>query len=396
MKIPPPFIRVLAAVVVVLCIVNSAEAVDATWTGLGAPSNAWGTTTNWSTSPVPTSTNTATFDNAGNGNTLINTGNLVLLGIVFNTSNAAAYTLGTAPGTGSITFNSSGTPSPNITINSGVTNNQTINANLLNGGNTNFVNNSTTANLSIAGNVALTAAVAASRTINVKGAGNTSISGAVSNGASNINFILSLAKSEAGALTLSNNNSYTGTTTVSGGTLLINGDQSLATGNVSVALGAKLGGTGIIGGATTVNDGGILSPGTSPGTLTFASSLTLAGGAGTAGATAIFEGGDLVQANTTLTLNNDWNLTLASGFQDGGTMTLFTFTTAGATLDLTPDFDYSGLGFTPTVTPTLSLVGNSIVLNGISAIPEPSTWAILILGMVMMWVFRRRLQRGAR
>ncbi len=68
----------------------------------------------------------------------------------------------------------------------------------------------------------------------------------------------SLTKSGLGAQTLTGVNSYTGVTTVNGGKLFINGDQSAATGNISVAGGATLGGTGILGGSTTIADTGRL------------------------------------------------------------------------------------------------------------------------------------------
>ncbi|MDZ4185467.1 MAG: hypothetical protein U1D97_10885, partial [Desulfuromonadales bacterium] len=70
-------------------------------------------------------------------------------------------------------------------------------------------------------------------------------------------------------------NAYGGTTTVSSGTLLVNGSLGGA-GAVTVAAGATLGGAGVITGHTTVN--GTLSPGTSPGTLTFEGNLTLGSG----------------------------------------------------------------------------------------------------------------------
>ena len=82
----------------------------------------------------------------------------------------------------------------------------------------------------------------------------------------------------AGTTILSANNSYSGTTTVSGGTLRINGDQSAATGLTSVASGATLGGTGKIGGSVTIANGGTLAPGNSPGTITIAGDLTLNSG----------------------------------------------------------------------------------------------------------------------
>jgi len=80
-----------------------------------------------------------------------------------------------------------------------------------------------------------------------------------------------LTKIGAGTLTLTAANDYLGATHVNVGTLLVNGDQSAATGAVAVASGATLGGTGTVGGAVTAQPGGIVSPGTSPGRLTVAS-----------------------------------------------------------------------------------------------------------------------------
>ena len=87
-----------------------------------------------------------------------------------------------------------------------------------------------------------------------------------------------LTKDGAGTLTLSSANTYRGKTTVNGGTLVIDGDERLASGAVSVS--GKLAGTGTVGGATTINAGGTLAPGEmgAVGTLNFASSLHFASG----------------------------------------------------------------------------------------------------------------------
>lgn len=71
-------------------------------------------------------------------------------------------------------------------------------------------------------------------------------------------------------------------------------------------------------------------------------------------------------------------------------MVLFNFGTIAASPILTPDFDISGLGFTPSSALTLSQVGNSIVLNGISVIPEPATGLLVALGLGAIFLRRQR------
>jgi fibronectin-binding autotransporter adhesin len=132
-----------------------------------------------------------------------------------------------------------------------------------------------------------------------------------------------LTKSGAGILTLSGNNSYAGATNVNAGTLRINGDQSAATGLVTVASGATLGGAGTIGGSVNVLNGGILAPGNSPGTLNIDGNLSLAGGsvlnfefgeAGVAGGAL----NDLINVGGDLTLDGTINVTSSSGGYFGG------------------------------------------------------------------------------
>jgi autotransporter-associated beta strand protein len=92
--------------------------------------------------------------------------------------------------------------------------------------------------------------------------------------------IMGLAKTNAGKWILSGNNTYSGPTTVSEGTLVIDGDQSGATGAVSVASGAILGGTGSIGGSVSVPSGATLAvevDGVTADDLAISGTLTLAG-----------------------------------------------------------------------------------------------------------------------
>ncbi|TFF17604.1 autotransporter domain-containing protein [Jiella endophytica] len=85
-----------------------------------------------------------------------------------------------------------------------------------------------------------------------------------------------LVKDGTGKLTLSGQDTYTGDTVVAGGTLAIDGS---IVSNVRVQRRAVLRGVGVIGGGVTVEDGGTLAPGNSPGTLTVANSVTLSDGA---------------------------------------------------------------------------------------------------------------------
>ncbi|EMF0716275.1 autotransporter-associated beta strand repeat-containing protein [Citrobacter freundii] len=69
-----------------------------------------------------------------------------------------------------------------------------------------------------------------------------------------------------GTTVLKGANTYTGATTVSAGTLYIDGNQSAATGATTVANGATLGGNGTIGGNVTIANGATLMPGSESGT----------------------------------------------------------------------------------------------------------------------------------
>jgi autotransporter-associated beta strand protein len=87
-----------------------------------------------------------------------------------------------------------------------------------------------------------------------------------------------LDKEGDGTLTLAEANTYKGPTDVNDGTLLLNGNNSAATGAITVNNEGALGGTGTLGGAVTVTTDAKLAPGTSAGTLTTSANI---GGAGT-------------------------------------------------------------------------------------------------------------------
>ncbi len=132
-----------------------------------------------------------------------------------------------------------------------------------------------------------------------------------------------LTKSGTGILALTGSNSYAGATSVNAGTLLVNGNQSAATGLLTVASGATLGGSGTIGGSVNVLNGGIIAPGNSPGTLNINGDLSLAGGS-----VLNFEFGqadvaggplnDLIDVGGDLTLDGTINVNVSAGGNFGG------------------------------------------------------------------------------
>lgn len=129
----------------------------------------------------------------------------------------------------------------------------------------------------------------------------------------------SVSQIGSGTTILTGANTYTGGTTVNAGKLVVEG--SLGNTETTVNSGGTLGGSGSIGGAVIVADGGVLAPGSSPGTLTVGS-LSLSSGSildyelGQAG---VVGGGvnDLIEVTGALTLDGSLNITDVGGFGPG-------------------------------------------------------------------------------
>jgi outer membrane autotransporter protein len=138
-----------------------------------------------------------------------------------------------------------------------------------------------------------------------------------------------VTKTGTGAMTLTgvsgSGGDFTGNLQLAGGALVLNGSFGDATGktaSLDVDNGANLGGSGTFFGNVSIADGGVVGPGTSPGTLTIAGNLTLRGGSllhYELAQSGVVGGGinDLIVVGGDLTLDGTLNVTTLPSFGAG-------------------------------------------------------------------------------
>jgi len=200
-----------------------------------------------------------------------------------------------------------------------------------------------------------------------------------------------------GTTTLTGIHSYTGTTTISQGTLLLSAASNNIAGSaaIDIASGASLNVAGVTGGFTlasvqtlkgtgtvvgnlTTGSGSTLSPGNSPGTLSVTGNVTLGDFTHMT-----YDQGDLIAVSGSLTLGNSFSLTATSDLA-AGNYDIFTYTGSLFNAGDLSTWTASGLSRSYSFLSD----GDSVFL---SVVPEPQTYVLAGLGLgVLLWRSRVR------
>jgi len=195
-----------------------------------------------------------------------------------------------------------------------------------------------------------------------------------------------IIKGGSGTLVLSANNTYDGDTLVEAGRLDVDG--SLASKMVTVSAGATLGGSGSIAGDAKVA-GTLLGDG-----LGVGGKLTMQNGSFfdvnfALDNPALTVGGAMnVLSNVTLNIDGFFDflgtqdmMTLISGVVNGSFANIFI---NGQKVDASGMFEFEGSNF------YVGKMGNEFVIMDAELIPEPGTWALMVGGLGVLALLRRR------
>jgi fibronectin-binding autotransporter adhesin len=176
-------------------------------------------------------------------------------------------------------------------------------------------------------------------TVNPNGTSSATFNGTIRNSAGTLALTLS-----GGTLTLNGTNTYSGATSVNAGTMVVNG--SIGAGNVTVASGARLSGTGTIGGNVTFNSGALV-------TFTAGSPLTVSG---------------------SLTLDNNSVTVFVPGTPLApGTYTLMTYNPSGSSGSFNSTPTYTGAGAAGGTASSISTAGGLVTLS-VTVAGTSATW----------------------
>ena len=358
---------------------------------------------------IKTGTGTQTFSgtNTYAGTTSIQNGTLSI-NTIKNLSTSSAIGAPTTAANGTIAIGSGATGATLKYTGSGDTTNRIIDLAGTTGGAT--IDQSGTGLLKFTSNLAATGGGDKTLTLQGSTAGSGEISGIIKdNSSSNIT---SVSKAGTGAWTLSGVNTYTGTTTISGGTLAI-GAAGTNTGgsiNTTSSIAVNGGGTLLLNGdgsgvaTTRVKDTAAIS--LAGGTIKTSGASEFTGGT-FAAPTGVGLGALTLTANSKLDFDGTKGLLAFGGFSDPSNFTLtidnyigaggstgldrliFAFANQTAADASLPDFAFTYDGTTVAAADTF--IGNGLwEITPITAVPEPSTWIGGSLALAALAFSQRR------
>ena len=335
---------------------------------------------------------------SSNAATLAGSGTLAINGTL--ASGLGVATGATVTGTGSVTGNTTLTGSGIINLGSGGNIGGTLE---VTGGNWNGLGSVTGAVTSSSGTLAIGngANLTATGGLAVTGSGSISAGNSTSTITGSVNYTSSSNSTFAGViaggtktvtmnnsaavLTLSGNNTYTGGTTVTAGTLLVSGGGLTGTSDLAVSGGKlQLGASNVLNDVAITLSSGTFSTGATTGfnetlgtlDLNTAATLTLALGTGVH-ALHFADSRSINWSGSTLTITG-WTGTAGASGTDG--KIFFGSSAAGLTSGQLSQINFSGYSNGATILSTGEIV----------AVPEPATWGLLAFSLTTVMVLRRR------